>query len=189
MNLQTVDTVFIAVSGGARSVAADWALIVLGSAAALAMLVALVMLARIAGALSRLARASRDWQGKADPLLERGKAVAANLEFVTTVVRRDVESLTAGIRAVSDRLTEASGAMEERIADFNALLEVVQGEAEEAFLETASTAHGIRAGASRLTGRGRDPDAADDEHRPVDAEPGRENDGPRSPEPDASGSA
>ncbi len=42
--------------------------------------------------------------------------------------------------------------MEERIDEFNALMEVVQGEAESTFLDTASAVRGVKAGARRLTG-------------------------------------
>jgi hypothetical protein len=54
------------------------------------------------------------------------------------------------VAQLSDRLTQASDRMEERIADFNALMEVVQGEAEGVFVDTASTVRGVTAGARRL---------------------------------------
>jgi hypothetical protein len=49
--------------------------------------------------------------------------------------------------------------MEERIEEFNALIEVVQGEAEDIFLDTASTVRGVREGARSITSgrRRRDP--------------------------------
>ncbi len=40
--------------------------------------------------------------------------------------------------------------MEDRIEEFNALMEVVQGEAEGVFLDTAATVRGLRAGARQL---------------------------------------
>jgi hypothetical protein len=40
--------------------------------------------------------------------------------------------------------------MEERIEEFNALMEVVQGEAEDIFLGTASTVRGVREGARAI---------------------------------------
>ena len=46
----------------------------------------------------------------------------------------------------------AARTTEERIGDFNALLEVVQEEAEQIFLSTASTVRGVKAGADRLRG-------------------------------------
>jgi len=41
--------------------------------------------------------------------------------------------------------------MEDRIEEFNALMETVQGEAEEIFLDTAATVHGLREGARSIT--------------------------------------
>lgn len=153
MWIQAVDTVFVMAPTPARSVAADWALVVLGAAAAVGIIVSVPLLYQLRNGLRGLRRASKEFERKADPLLERGKAVGANLEFITTTLKHDVESLNGAIRALSDRLTQASEHLEERIADFNALMEVVQGEAEGIFVETAATARGVRAGARTLTGR------------------------------------
>lgn len=87
---------------------------------------------------------------RADPILERGKAVAENVEFVSMAVRTDVERLTSSVRSLSERLQEASGRMEERIVEFNALMDVVQSEAEDLFVGTAATVRGVRAGAQTL---------------------------------------
>ncbi len=46
--------------------------------------------------------------------------------------------------------------MEERIEEFNALMEVVQGEAEDIFLDTASTVRGVRAGARSIASGGQE---------------------------------
>jgi hypothetical protein len=87
---------------------------------------------------------------RADPLIESGKAVADNVEFISMAVRTDVERLTTSVKALSDGLQQASHRMEERIAEFNALMEVVQAEAEDLFVGTASTVRGVRVGAGRL---------------------------------------
>lgn len=57
--------------------------------------------------------------------------------------------------------------MEDRIEEFNALMEVVQGEAEEIFIDTASTMRGVREGvregARTLSGhRPPEPDASEE---------------------------
>lgn len=88
------------------------------------------------------------------PIQERGTAIADNVEFITAALRADVTRLTGSVKALNDRLQQASDHMEERIEDFNALMEVVQGEAEELFLDAASTAHGVKVGAkTALKGR------------------------------------
>jgi hypothetical protein len=85
-----------------------------------------------------------------DPLLDRSRRVAENVDFITLAIRSDVEMVNRSVAQLSDRLTQASDRMEERIADFNALMEVVQGEAEGVFVDTASTVRGVTAGARRL---------------------------------------
>ena len=80
------------------------------------------------------------------------------MEFITQALRADVERLNASVRALTDRLQLASERMEERIEDFNALMEVVQDEAEGIFIDTASTVRGVKAGARSITGGGRPTD-------------------------------
>lgn len=152
MLIQAPDTVWIAAPRDPLSVAADWALIVVAAAVVVTALTALLLLLRTSRSMTRIGReASR----KADPLLERGKSVAANVEFISATLRTDVEGLHRSVRALSDRLKQASDHMETRIEEFNALMQVVQGEAEDVFLDTASTARGVREGARTLVGPGR----------------------------------
>jgi hypothetical protein len=89
------------------------------------------------------------------PVSDRARAISDNVEFITQALRTDVERLNASVRALSDRLQLASERMEERIEEFNALMEVVQGEAEDVFLDTASTVRGVREGARAITERTR----------------------------------
>ncbi|MBT8405418.1 MAG: hypothetical protein KJP18_16265 [Gemmatimonadetes bacterium] len=154
MFLQATDTIFLAAPRDALSVAADWALVVVAAAIVVTALTVVVILLRTSSSLRRV---GREATRKADPLLDRGKSVAANVEFITATLRTDVEGLHQSVRALSDRLKQASDHMEHRIEEFNALMEVVQGEAEDAFIDTASTARGVRAGARQLV---RAPDAA-----------------------------
>jgi hypothetical protein len=132
------------------AVAADVALIVLGALALISVVVVVVLLIQLRSLARALLDASRSLESKADPLLERARGIAANVEFISAAVRTDVEHLNASVKALSERLQQASDHMEERIEEFNALMEVVQGEAEHAFLDTASAVRGIRAGAHRL---------------------------------------
>lgn len=109
---------------------------------------------------------------QADPVLERGREVADNLAFLSSAVRTDVEQFTTAVRSVSSRLHEASDRMEERVVEFNALMEVVQSEAEDIFIGTASTIRGVRAGTRSLGGNSEDavarlPEAADAGDTPV----------------------
>lgn len=127
------------------SVAAQIALVLLGALAVVGV-VAIVVL------LMHVRRLGRQVQDRAGPLLDRSALVAANLEYITAQVRTDVERLNDSVEGLTQRLNQASEHMEDRIEEFNALMEVVQGEAEGVFLETAATVRGIRAGARELTG-------------------------------------
>jgi len=65
------------------------------------------------------------------------------------------------VKSLTDRLQLASDRMEERIEEFNALMEVVQDEAEDIFIDTASTVRGVRAGARAMTLRKPEPEDGD----------------------------
>lgn len=93
---------------------------------------------------------------RARPILDSGKGAAENVEFISSVVRRDVEELNETVQRLSGRLRDASAQMEERIDAFNALMDVVQDEAEDIFLGTAATARGVREGVRSLGGDGDD---------------------------------
>ena len=95
------------------------------------------------------------------PVSDRAGRISDNVEFITQALRTDVEALNASVRSLSDRLQLASERMEDRIEEFNALMEVVQGEAEEMFLDTASTVRGVREGARAITERTASRAAAD----------------------------
>ncbi len=92
----------------------------------------------------------------ADPGVAALRNAAANLEAISDTAAKESVKLQGAIAQLADRLTQASDRMEERIEDFNALMEVVQSEAEEVFVHTASTARGVKKGFSHLAGGGHD---------------------------------
>ncbi len=116
--------------------------------------VLVLMLLAVALLLLQIRKLVRELGNKAGkqlaPLADRGKSVAANVEFISMAVRNDVEKLSGTIRTLKERLDDASDHMEERIQEFNALMEVVQGEAEHIFLDTAAVVEGVKAGARTL---------------------------------------
>lgn len=85
-----------------------------------------------------------------DPGIEHLRNTAANVEEISTALKDEVGKLRASVSLLSDRLEQASDRMEERIDEFNALMEVVQSEAEGVFVDTASTARGVRRGLGHL---------------------------------------
>lgn len=151
MTLSTAVLVQTDPTGTGLSVAAEIALVTLGALAAVAVVALITLLWQIHKVGRSLGRVAKSLDEKSGPVLEHARGIAANVEFISATVRTDVEHLNASVKALSERLTQASDHMEARIEEFNALLEVVQGEAEGIFIDAASTARGIRAGAKQLT--------------------------------------
>lgn len=142
------DTVVMVAARDGLSLAVDVATVILASAL---LLVALAILAGLMAIRKGAADARRWARGlQSDPALRRGRDLVENLEVITSSLRGDVARLSASLEKLSARMDQASDRMEERIEDFNALLEVVQEEAEEAFVSTASRVRGARATARAL---------------------------------------
>lgn len=98
-----------------------------------------------------------------NPLTHHASRIADNLDYITSAIRQDVQQVNATIATANARLREAVAATEERMHEFNALLDVVQQEAEQAFVSTAAAVRGVRTGAATLSGMGTDADTMDDE--------------------------
>ena len=84
--------------------------------------------------------------GDINPLMRHASAIADNVDYITTSVRVDVQQVSQTVAAVNQRLQQAVNAAEMRINELNALLDVVQEEAESAFVVTASTLRGVKTG-------------------------------------------
>jgi hypothetical protein len=97
------------------------------------------------------------------PLTRHASSIADNLDYITTSIRNDVQQVNATIASANRRLTQAVELTETRLNEFNALLQVVQQEAEQAFVSTAAAVHGVRTGAATLSGLDNDIDDIDDE--------------------------
>jgi uncharacterized protein YoxC len=140
------------------SIAADISMVVV---AATIVLLALVL----AALLLKTYRLLAEVRQHIAPVTERTRGIAENVEHITRSLRDDVDRVTESVQSFTDRLKLASDRMEERIGDFNALMEVVQEEAEGVFIDTAATVRGVRAGTRSLT-----EDAGDDDllHDPSD---------------------
>jgi uncharacterized protein YoxC len=86
----------------------------------------------------------------ATPILLHVRDITDNLNYISASIRDDVEGFKATIQSTQERLNLAAANAERRINDFNALLGVVQQEAESLFIDTASTIRGVRAGTDTL---------------------------------------
>jgi methyl-accepting chemotaxis protein len=108
--------------------------------------------------LSQTRRAARSLERlrkgvSADRGIEHLRNTAANLESISASLRDDIRRLSVSVGDLSERVDQASARMEERIEEFNALMEVIQDEAENVFIDTASTARGVRRGLGRFGDR------------------------------------
>ena len=85
------------------------------------------------------------------PFVAHATKAADNISYITRSIRGDVEKVSATIATANDRLRDAVQVTEHRLSDFNALLKVVQEEAEQMFVSTASAVRGVRTSASALS--------------------------------------
>ena len=159
--------------GGAAGVFAiirDIATIII-ALALLATVVALAAIALIAKKLvGKVGGLLDKVQDGVDPVLKHARDVGDNVNYVTTAIRVDVQQLNKTIANANQRVNEVVVVAEERINELNGLIKVVQEEAEDIFIDTASTVRGIRAGADALR-RPRPPATPDRGH--INHESGR----------------
>lgn len=91
-------------------------------------------------------------RGDVAPLIKHGHSAVENLDLIVASIRQNVQLLSQTVADANTRLDRAAAQAEERINDFNALLQVVQEEAEGLFIETAATVRGARVSADALRG-------------------------------------
>jgi len=84
--------------------------------------------------------------GDINPLMRHASSIADNVDYISTSIRVDVQQVSQTVAAANQRVQQAVAAAEDRINQLNALLEVVQEEAESAFVTTASTIRGVQTG-------------------------------------------
>ena len=96
--------------------------------------------------------------GDINPLMRHASTIADNVNYITTSVRVDVQQVSQTVALANQKLVESVAAAEERIKELNALLMVVQEEAEGAFISTASTLRGVRTGIHEAFEKEDDPD-------------------------------
>lgn len=84
--------------------------------------------------------------GDINPLMRHASTIADNVNYISTSVRVDIQQVSQTISMANQKLVASVEAAEDRIKELNALLAVVQEEAEGAFVSTASTLRGVRTG-------------------------------------------
>lgn len=102
-------------------------------------------LRRIARQLDRILDRS---EGRVEPLLEHVERVADNADYISTALRIDVETIGDTVEQASLSTRRMLDLVEDRVSDLSGFLEVVQEEAEDTFISTASALRMLR-GAGR----------------------------------------
>ncbi len=137
----------------------------------IALLVLVVVAARLASHFRKTYNKINDLldrvYGDISPIMHQVHSISENVNFISTSVRADVQKVGDTIDAANARVQQAVAVTEHRLNDFNALLAVVQEEAEQVFLSTAATVRGVRRGAAAFR-RGRGTDLASDEFDEAD---------------------
>jgi uncharacterized protein YoxC len=90
--------------------------------------------------------------GDVTPFMRHASSIAENVDYVAVSIRADVQRVNATIASANQRLEDAMATTEARLQEFNALLSVVQSEAEQVFVATAAAVRGVRTGAAALRG-------------------------------------
>ena len=156
--VQVADTVVMLQVRDALGTAVAFASI--GLAAAVVMIVLCLVFALVQ--LRRIHTMVREFTGRVqeslDPILDQGRDAASDVEFITSRLRSDVQRLGDALRLLSERVGSASGRIGRRVEAFDALLEVVQSEAEDLVVASAAAVRGVRAGALSLGGSGSGPE-------------------------------
>lgn len=134
-----------------------WAQVVMAVAMAVTTLVILGIGAAVlflALALRRVARRLeeqvRALVPKTEPLVAAGNRIAADATELSGAVKVRVQEVLETVQDLNGRLRALSTETEERVREFGAVLEVVQGEARELLLDAAATARGVHTTAEML---------------------------------------
>lgn len=88
--------------------------------------------------------------GDVAPLVRSASVLTEDAREIVASVKGDVRQVQQTVAAANARLLKAVREAEERLDQFNALIEVVQEEAENTFVETAATVRGVRTGLTRV---------------------------------------
>jgi uncharacterized protein YoxC len=86
--------------------------------------------------------------GDINPLMRHASAIADNVDYITTALRTDVQRVNRTVTDANRRLEAAIAETERRVQEFQAVLRVVQDEAEDTFVSTAAALRGVRMGAA-----------------------------------------
>ena len=134
----------------------------LSAVASLVSAVAVLVVAAVAVAVGLELRSTiRRLEGAVDraktgltPVVNNVRDISQSVRAMSDSLRGDVERVNETVTAITERVQHALVVSEERLGEFNALLDIVQDEAERLFVSTASTVRGVRRGTRAFRERG-----------------------------------
>jgi len=101
--------------------------------------------------LGRISTAVEDLNERLKPVLEHVQEASGTASEIADRLRRDADDVGRALRHAGESTERMVDLVEERVAEVAALLEVVQEEAEETFLSTASLLRGFRRGKKKVS--------------------------------------
>lgn len=101
-------------------------------------------LRRASALVDRMERVFARTERDMEPVMEHLRRSADNMDYVTSAIRSDVESVGDTVDQAAHSTRRLLRMAEERAVEINGFLEVVQEEAEESFLSTASLLRALR---------------------------------------------
>lgn len=121
-----------------------WILIALGLLACV--VVALRLLSSARKPLRRVAEAAEDLRERLAPAVRNVQRASEDLEYMVGAFRNDADAVGGTVQRAAESTDRIVAMIEERAAEINGLLEVVQEEAEDTFYSTAGLLRGLRVG-------------------------------------------
>ncbi|HEX6558988.1 MAG TPA: hypothetical protein VF021_05980 [Longimicrobiales bacterium] len=101
---------------------------------------------------------------KLDPLLASASRITGNAEEISAAIKGRVDGVLETVEDIGGRLKTGAQAVEDRVKQFGAVVDVVQAEAEDILLDAAATARGVHTAAEMLrAGRAAPPARIPDE--------------------------
>lgn len=140
---------------------AGWVAILLQIAGAASSLFFLALMVLLLPAVFRLRKTAAKFdklldhiERSVDPVTKHASNIANNIDYISTSIRADVQAIRKTLLVANDGIRDVVDSSERRLHELGALLRLVQDEAEHAFVSTASTVRGVRAGAAAFRENG-----------------------------------
>lgn len=128
--------------------------ILLALALLVSVMYAISILRRTREPIGHVASSVRELQTRLQPVLRNVERASEDANYLVSTLRTDADDVGKTMRRVSESTGRMLDLVEERVVEVTALLAVVQEEAEETFLTSASLLRGLR-GRRKESGPGR----------------------------------